>query len=82
MPNQVRTKDALPFRQHFVDRLSNTLEEKIRRLRDNPQQLKLSFLVALNSDAHDNIVWNVLKGWFAYAVENYVVVEELGKDRA
>ncbi len=34
-----------------------------------------------DNDGHDNVVWNYLNGWFAYSVENNVVIEELEKDR-
>jgi len=33
----------------------------------------LDYIVGYNNDAHSNIVWNIPGGWFAYAVENYVI---------
>ena len=47
----------------------------------NPTALKLDFLIGYNNDSHDNLVWNFVNGWFAYTVENLVVMEELGKAR-
>lgn len=38
-------------------------------------------MIGYNNDAHENVVWNYMKGWYAYAVENVIVIEDLKKER-
>ena len=40
---------------------------------------KMEMLIGYNFNTHDNIVWNYLFGWFAYSVDNLLVIESLNK---
>jgi WD40 repeat protein len=37
--------------------------------------------VGFNHNAHDNLIWNYLYGWFAYSCDNLMIIESLNKER-
>ncbi|KRX04875.1 WD40-repeat-containing domain [Pseudocohnilembus persalinus] len=80
-PNEVRKQNKLPFKQYYLNSVSESLQEKINRIRDNPSEVSLEYIIGYNNDSHENIVWNYMKGWFAYAVENIIIIEYLDKER-
>jgi len=43
--------------------------------------LSLQFINGYNNDGHHNLVWNYQLGWFAYTLENMIIIEELSKER-
>jgi|JI6StandDraft_1071083.scaffolds.fasta_scaffold15474_5 hypothetical protein len=38
--------------------------------------------MGLEAFSHDHIVWNYVFGWYAYVLDNLIIVEQLGKERA
>lgn len=38
-------------------------------------------MISFNNEAHDNVVWNYMTGWFAYSSQNMIIVETLSKNR-
>lgn len=32
-------------------------------------------MISYNTNGHHNVVWNYSQGWFAYATQNYIVIE-------
>ena len=81
VPNTYRDQNNLPFRQHLTDKKACDLNDKIRRIHENPDHFKLNNLIGYNNDSHDNLVWNYVNGWFGYTIENLLIIEQLGKDR-
>ena len=47
----------------------------------NKEEFHTECIVSFNNDAHDNVVWNYIQGWFAYSTSNIVIVETLSKTR-
>ena len=58
--------------------LAQTSTHSLRPEKAAPE-LRLSAFVGYNGEnAHENLIWNVAAGWFAYSVNNKVVIETLG----
>lgn len=38
--------------------------------------------MGLEAHSHDHLVWNYVFGWYAYVLDNLIVVEQLGKERS
>lgn len=49
--------------------------------RSNKEEFATEYIVSFNNDAHDNVVWNYMTGWFAYTSQNMIIVETLTKGR-
>lgn len=50
-------------------------------IKQNQPNFKIKYLIGYESYGHDNLVWNYVFGWFAYTIDNLVIVETLNKER-
>jgi len=78
----VRENNKLPFKHYAVEGDGRLAEQKSKEIYKHRNMIGLDYIVGYNNDAHSNIVWNVPGGWFAYAVENYLVIEQLLSQRS
>lgn len=66
--NNIRKENDLPFRHYYVPNLrSDAIEEKNLKLRENKEDFATDYVISFNNEAHDNVVWNYMTGWFAYS---------------
>jgi hypothetical protein len=73
------------LRHYFQESLAeNQLDypRKIEQIKENSsRKYKLEYLVGIEPNIHDHIVWNFMYGWYAYVYDNLIIVESLNKNR-
>jgi hypothetical protein len=82
---EINLKYGLPQKHFFRDELEMYQKDyqlKIDLIKQNQPQFKIRFLVGCESYNHDNLVWNYVFGWYAYTLDNLIVIETLNKERS
>mgnify|MGYP006898485681 CR=1 FL=1 len=50
-------------------------------LKENIPTFGIKYVLGQEVYGHDNVVWNWVMGWFAYTLDNLLIIDVLGKDR-
>ncbi|EGR29688.1 notchless, putative [Ichthyophthirius multifiliis] len=80
--NLIRKNNSLPFKHYYLpNSRSEQVQEKILKIRDNKEEFLTEFMISYNNDSHENVVWNYMCGWFAYTTQNFIIIENLTKNR-
>ena len=84
-PPAINIQYGLPQKHFYREELEAHQKEyvqKIELIKQNVPQFKIRYLMGLEAFSHDHLVWNYVFGWYAYVLDNLIVVEQLGKERA